>query len=923
MANTDPVEFVLYSSDLVTELAILPVISGHLYMEFQEPGSGDVLIPFASSAAAQVSNGQFVLINYRGAARGGFFVDNIKPTEANESEYKGRTMSISGRGPLAILDDAIAWDDGSGTSTRSFTGKTKAYILKTLIDEAVTRGALSRLDYDFTATVDSSSVAWADSEDYDINVGKSLLEVLRMFAQTGDMEFAVTLQGGSKPILLSAYKNGTGTDLSSTIYMRIGANCEEVTTDERGDELKNVYLIKYKDGYAKVTNSTSISARRRREAFLSLETAQSSGSATTYASAKLDTTKDPKQSISVRVYDGVKPYLFADYGMGDTITLDKIGTQISKRVLGIQADFDGETWSHVVLELNIILYDNELRMKHQLDWLQDQWNTAKDDNLTEVKQWLSIGSPNGEVYALHSYGNYLYVGGAFTAITGRVAASYIAQYNLTTGQWSTMTSTITTPVYAITDVSGVIYACTEHKVYEWNGSAWTLVGSSPTNSTTIYTACSDGTHLYIGGEGGNDWAGGTVNIRDGVASYLGSWTSLDNGSGITPDAVRAMAYFDSHLYIGRRGHTAPHLSSLQYWDGSDWQDKFTGYVHIEALAAVNSRLYWYEGNGGTFYLYYWDGGVSATLAGTVTDEVEEGLETHSALAGYLSDAYLGGEFTTIEGTAGFNNITKYSGSLFTSLGSGTSIARPAGNDDRVNALAVVGDDIYAGGLFTTAGGKSIANLAVWITSFESLVSHLSNGASFDLGAAIHGATAITTPTNNDEFPLWEDTSQDLRKVTWANIKSTLKTYFDTIYGVFLDAVNVFARQQQIVNATNGEGGLYVQTIGDAYPVDAEQYTVGDNVTSPVLFAYRETSGAGNITAPAIEILQAASGAGTITGDILQAHTSGGNLIRILGDGSVRLPQIADGSAVNDSLYYSTTAGKLAYKDSGGTVHALY
>lgn len=32
---------------------------------------------------------------------------------------------------------------------------------------------------------------------------------------------------------------------------------------------------------------------------------------------------------------------------------------------------------------------------------------------------------------------------------------------------------------------------------------------------------------------------------------------------------------------------------------------------------------------------------------------------------------------------------------------------------------------------------------------------------------------------------------------------------------------------------------------------------------------------------------------------------------------------ADADAPDNSIYYSTTASKLVYKDSGGTVHALY
>lgn len=58
-----------------------------------------------------------------------------------------------------------------------------------------------------------------------------------------------------------------------------------------------------------------------------------------------------------------------------------------------------------------------------------------------------------------------------------------------------------------------------------------------------------------------------------------------------------------------------------------------------------------------------------------------------------------------------------------------------------------------------------------------------SNADTDAGEQWHTAAAITTPADADEMGIWVSSVSALRKVTWANIKATLKTYFDTLYSV--------------------------------------------------------------------------------------------------------------------------------------------
>lgn len=75
---------------------------------------------------------------------------------------------------------------------------------------------------------------------------------------------------------------------------------------------------------------------------------------------------------------------------------------------------------------------------------------------------------------------------------------------------------------------------------------------------------------------------------------------------------------------------------------------------------------------------------------------------------------------------------------------------------------------------TTQDIADIANIpSSQVTDFDTAVD-----ARIDDKIDVLNDTAKTTPVDTDVFALW-DTIR--KKVTWANIKATLKTYFDTLY----------------------------------------------------------------------------------------------------------------------------------------------
>jgi hypothetical protein len=78
--------------------------------------------------------------------------------------------------------------------------------------------------------------------------------------------------------------------------------------------------------------------------------------------------------------------------------------------------------------------------------------------------------------------------------------------------------------------------------------------------------------------------------------------------------------------------------------------------------------------------------------------------------------------------------------------------------------------------------------------------------------------------------------------------------------------------------------------------------------------------AGNAASKGIVV----KGATSQTGNLQEWQNNAGSVLSaVKSDGSIQPASMADSAATNNSIYYSTTASKLVYKDAAGTVNNLY
>ena len=382
--------------------------------------------------------------------------------------------------------------------------------------------------------------------------------------------------------------------------------------------------------------------------------------------------------------------------------------------------------------------------------------------------WSALGSGiNGDIFAIAISGNDVYVGGSFNVAVSDGMARNVAKWDGT--QWTRLGNGLgggTHLVRSIAVYGGEVYiggnfntadGSPSNGIVKWNGTAYSALpiaagdvralavnnGSlyaggfvAPTTGSSVGILQFDGTTWTALGAAANTsvtaiaFSGNDVYVVGDIrltgqpnsqaAKFDGTaWTRM---AGVFSGGImNAVAIHQGELYVGGSMTDPPNaFNSIARWNGTSWVGVGSGGTGNGVLGgtSVSERVMSLASIGGTLYVggnYTMAGGqgarnISKYASGTWTPFSGTGLDgTVSAIAVSGNDVYVGGNFSSA-GTATAGKIAKWNNLTGTWTALGTGIV---GDNTSIQAIAVVGNKVYAGGTFTSIGGVSANNIAVW------------------------------------------------------------------------------------------------------------------------------------------------------------------------------------------------------------------
>lgn len=340
--------------------------------------------------------------------------------------------------------------------------------------------------------------------------------------------------------------------------------------------------------------------------------------------------------------------------------------------------------------------------------------------------WFNLaGGINGSINSIAIRGSEVFVAGIFSQ-AGVESANNVAVWNGLA--WSALGAGVIGGADAVVVVGADVYlgglftdlAVTFKNLARWNGTTWLPVGGGVSGGfiNRVKSLATDGVNVYVGG----DFASAGGGSANGIAKWDGSsWSALGSGvptssNGNTVDAIAVsgtdvLAGGDFSIAGGLR------VDSIAKWNGMEWSPLGLGlsrhrdFFDGNAVAISGADVYVggdFDNAGGApaNNIAKWDGqdwsALGTGIGGGSFPEV-------FAVAVSGNEVYVGGRFATAGGAAA-NNIAKWDGANWSALGNG--VTRGAATAF-VNAIAISGNDVYVGGIFTDAGGVAVNNVARW------------------------------------------------------------------------------------------------------------------------------------------------------------------------------------------------------------------
>lgn len=333
--------------------------------------------------------------------------------------------------------------------------------------------------------------------------------------------------------------------------------------------------------------------------------------------------------------------------------------------------------------------------------LFEETTQQSDLLLWDGSSWSSIGSPNGIVRAIeyHAGDDEIYIGGQFTTVNGQSAQRLAIWDGLS---WREADEGVNSTVYALaySPFSDLMYV---GGVFQQNGS-----GTESMNYLASYDPSSDDLSQLLDGVGCTVFALEYIDYN-GLDYILTGGCFGDINVGGSP--VLNTRYF------------AAYIENSASW-GTWTNEPFSNTVYdieivvdeVGGFTGFNDFIYiggYFTSIGANTYnkVVRWE--IQAGLYNDMATGVTESTATVRAIGGYNGGAFVGGDFVNVSG--GFaRRVANWDQGFdaWSTLGTGDANGVRMGNPN-IEAVTVVGDNVYIGGFFNEVAGMQASNFAAW------------------------------------------------------------------------------------------------------------------------------------------------------------------------------------------------------------------